>query len=42
MVLVGVSHAFHNSVEDCVVVTFSDKGVKEDPKDITKMIKAAE
>jgi hypothetical protein len=37
-----VAHAYHNSVNDCVVVTFCDKGIKEDPRDITKMIKAAE
>ena len=41
-VLVGIAHAHHNSVDDCVVVTFSDKGLVEDPKEITKFIKASE
>ena len=41
-VLVGIAHAHHNSVDDCVVVTFSDKGLMEDPKEITKFIKASE
>jgi hypothetical protein len=42
LVLAGVAHAHHNSVDDCVVVTFSDQGVKEDPREISKMIKAQE
>jgi len=40
--LVGIAHSYHNSVDDCVVVTFSDHNVKEDPKEITKMMKAQE
>lgn len=41
-VLVGIAHAHHNSVDDCVVVTFSDKALVDDPKEITKFIKATE
>jgi hypothetical protein len=41
-VLVGIAYAHHNSVDDCVVITFSDKALVEDPKEITKFIKAAE
>lgn len=41
-VLIGIAHAHHNSVDDCVVVTFSDKALVEDPKEITKFIKASE
>ena len=39
--LIGLAHAFHNAVSDCVVLVFSDQA-KEDTKELMKLRQAEE
>lgn len=41
LTLIGLAHAFHNAVNDCVVIVFSDQA-REDTKELMKIREAEE
>ena len=39
LTLIGLAHAFHNAVSDCVVIVFAD-AAQEDTKSLMKLMNA--